>query len=277
MQVSDVVTFVRTLLDESNSAGRWSDAELIQFVDRSAKMLVRDMKWTESRFVFNTVATVQEYALNEVITILRVYVGGQELTRTDIPSLEGYSIQLYDQTANGSGPGGLINPGEASVLLVCSVAPQWTSQVAETYPIQNSQLGYPAPYATPWYPGRRPAWYMRGGNLGFVPPPAGVIAVVVDCVRQPSTLTQLTTVMSLPDITLDALAWKTCYFCYFSDRNSESKQLRDDAALNYKMSLADIRTWRRTYDGSGPKGIKLLEERGFFQRGGHRVGTGYRN
>lgn len=269
MIVQDVTTFARSLTGDGTTGIRFTDAQLISYVDRAQKLIVRDLKWPPSRFVFTTTSTVQEYQLQEVIKILAVYINGQPLVRTDKATLEGRQIQFYDQTGSGGGPGGLVVPNQAPVLAGANYTPQWTSQTASTYPVPSS-LGYPAPDAAPWMPGQRPRYYCNGGSIGFVPAPLGALKVVCDVIAQPVTLQTLADALMLPDIALDALSWKVIELMYFSDKETGADQ-RNYALTEYTKALGELRSWKRGYDGSGPKGPKPLTVRSFYVKGRNKL------
>lgn len=269
MIVNDCLEYSRVLLAEPNSGQRWSNAQLIKFIDRAQKLIVRKILWPVSRYEFMSVPTVQEYQEPEILKYLRVFIQGQSLPHADIDTLEGNQIQLYDQTGQGGGPAGLIVPGVAPQLAGGQFVSKWTSQPAATYPV-SSPLSYPAPDAQPWFPGRRPVWYDRGGNIGFLPAPAGIYPVVVDCVRQPFTLVNPTDAMVLPDISLDTVCWKTVELACFPGGEDESSDQRNYAMSEYGKSVAELDGWANGMAGQGPEGPKPLTYRSFYTRGNHR-------
>lgn len=277
MQAQDVTSYARSLLSEPTN-GQWlTESRAIQFVDRAHKIIVRSLKWPESRFVFSTQPTVQEYQLSEVIRILRVYVAGQPVVRTDIPTLQGQQWQFDDQTGTVGGPGGYVAPGQAPVLVGNQYTPQWTSQPATAYPVASS-LGYPSPSAAPWMAGMRPRYYTRGGNLGLVPAPLGTYQVVCDVIAQPVTLVSDTDTLVLPDIALDAVAWKVCELAYFADRDNQGAgDSRNYAQTEFNTAMKELKAWRREYDGMGPRGPNVLTNRSFYRKGNNRLGSGWGN
>lgn len=272
MQAQDVVSLVRTLLNESTPGQRWTDAQLLQFTDRAQKQVLRTLKWPESRFVLTTTPNVQEYQIPEVVRMLRVYLNGQPLVATNIPTLEGQQIQLNDQTGSGGGPGGLVNTGTAPSLVSGQYTPQWTGQVAASYPVASA-LSAPSPSAQPWMVGMRPRYYMRGGMIGLVPPPLGAYPLVMDCIAQPATLTNLTDTCVLPDIALDAISWTVCEFCYYADpQNQGAGDSRNFATAEKQKAMQEVRAWKREYDGVGPKGPNILPQRAFYTAGQNKIG-----
>lgn len=246
---------------------------MIAFVDRAQKWIIRNLKWPESRFAFQSIPNVQEYQIPEVIRILRVYMQGQPIVRSDIPTLEGQQIQLNDQTGTGGGPGGLINPTTAPALVGGNYSPQWTGTPPAVYPVPSS-LNAPSPSAAPWIVGQRPRYYMRGGMLGFVPIPLGTYQIVVDCIAQPYTLVNLADACVLPDVALDALAWKTCEFSYYADPTNQSAgDSRNYATSEFQKAMAELKSWKKTMDGVGPRGPNVLPLRTFYTTGQNTIGV----
>lgn len=274
MQAVDCIGFTRTLLAETNSGQRWSDADMLTFTDRAQKLIVRELKWPPGRFTFSTVAKVQEYQLDEVIKILGVYLNGQIIERTDIATMEGRQIQLDDSTGTGGGPGGLVVTNQAPTLAGKSYTPAWSSEPAAAYPVA-SDTGYPSQsFQQPWMTGMRPRYYCEGGNIGFVPAPLSPYTVVARVVLQPPPLQNLTDVMVLPDIALDAVCWKACEYAYFSDRTDSSTDARNYAIQQFQDAMKALRAWRSGYDGDAPQGPKPVAYRAFSNRvGRNRIGA----
>ena len=275
MQAQDVTTFARTLLNEPTPGQRWTDAQLLSFADRAQKLVIRTLRWPESRFSFQSAPNVQEYQIPEVVRVLRVYMNGQPIVRSDIPTLEGQQIQFNDQSGTGGGPGGLLAPNTAAPALVSgNYTPSWTGQAPASYPVQSS-LGAPSPSAQPWIAGQRPRFYLRGGSMGFVPAPLAAYAIVVDCVAQPFTLSSLADACVLPDIALDALAWKVCEYCNYADpTNQQGADSRNYAAQASTKAMADLKGWVKSYDGVGPRGPNVLALRSFHTKGQNNFGSG---
>lgn len=272
MQAQDVVTLARDLLNEPTPGQRWTDAQLIRFTDRAQKSVIRTLKWPESRFVLTTTPNVQEYQIPEVVRMLRVYLQGQPIVPTNIPTLEGQQIQLNDQTGSGGGPGGLVG-NSAPALAGGQYTPQWTSQPPASYPVASS-LYAPSPAAQPWIVGQRPRYYMRGGMIGLVPAPLGAYPLVMDCIAQPATLENLTDTLVLPDIALDLLAWSVCEFCYYADpQNQGAGDSRNFAMSEKQKALQEVKAWKREYDGVGPKGPNILAMRSFYTTGQNTTGN----
>ena len=261
MQASDVLGDARAILNEPSTSGRFSDANLLAYLSIASKELTRELRVPDSRMWFSTVSGVQEYQLQEVLRIYRVYYAGELLPRTDIPTLEGYQIQLYDNSAQGAGPAGGILSG-VPTLYYTSVAPQWSSApITGTPAMDGGGSSFAQPYSQSWYPGRRPVYYIRGvGNLGIVPAPAGAVPVAIDCVRQPPQIVNITQVLTLPDITREALMYKVLALAYQSDRGAEAQALRQNMMSSYADELQKVRHWSETYSGTS-RGINMLTQR----------------
>jgi hypothetical protein len=257
---SDVISDWRTILNEPSTSGRFTDANALSYLNIANKELIREIRFPESRCWFNTTTGVQEYELNEMLRILRCYYAGESVPRTDIPTLEGYQIQMYDNTAQGAGPGGGI-PSGVPTLYYTSVAPQWSSAQSQGAPgISGGSTSFAQPYSQSWYPGRRPVYYVRGGNLGIVPPPGGTVPIVLDCIRQPSQIMDDSTALTLPDICRQALMFKMGALAYLSDRGAEAQALRSGFLSEYAKELTYIRHWQETYTGTA-QGIKVQTQR----------------
>lgn len=117
-------------------------------------------------------------------------------------------------------------------------------------------------------------YYVRGGNLGIVPAPAGVVPVAIDCIRQPAQISATTQAVTLPDIARQALMWRVVGLAYLSDRGQEAQVLRTQADDNYQREVSDLRHWRQTYSGTN-RGVNLLTQRSAQgTRGNNRIGSG---
>jgi len=181
MQTQDVITLARSYLNDPSSAGRWSDATLINFYNIASQEVIRDVEFPESRVTTTTVANQQEYATPELITVYRVYLAGQLLTPTTLQVLEGHQSMDYDQNAlsgypvtttqtpGSGGPPGTTGP----------YSPSWNVTPPAAYPVANA-FGPPVADAQMWGPNQRPRYYFRGGSIGIVPAPAGVYDLVLD-------------------------------------------------------------------------------------------------
>lgn len=274
MIASEVYGFAQQQCGEQNVGQRWTVAQWIAATDRAHKHLSRELKWPPSRFLFTSQPGVQEYQLQEVLKILDVYVNGQLLVQTDIATLQGEQIQISDQSGSAGGPGGLISPQAPPTLAGGPYSPAWAGQGAAAYPVANVQGTTLS--ASPWFVGQRPMYYCEGGNLGFVPPPLVAYPVVVRCIKQPALLQNPTDALVLPDICLDALAWKVCeYFYYANPQQDGNSDSRNYANAQYKEALIACKDWKRTYAGDTGHGVIPRTYRTDFTKGQRRNSGGW--
>jgi hypothetical protein len=271
--VSDyLLTLLRgTLSDlDASASGRWQDATLYNWLDRSNKRLVGEVLFPDSRILQPSVPGVGLYQFPLMLKTERVYVAGQLCLPSDVATLQGEQINLYDDSSDGStssgpysdAPPGTLGPG----------APLWTTQEPLSYPVgpdftspdwtTGSALTpwfTPKPDAEPWFQGSQPRYYWRGGWLGFVPPIANLTPGVTIClegVRQPDTIAGPGQALVSPENFAEAIVWGAIVWAKFSDAGNLSKQLRDDADAYYIRERRRLIQWRWGYQGQqrdGPK------------------------
>lgn len=271
LTVADCVNAERVQLNDPSAQGRWSNGSLTTLTDRASKMLSRDIYFPEARWVIPTIANQQEYQIDPaVIETLRVYLNGQLLTPTTLQLLEGHQTGLYDQSGNGVPPaGGGGPPGDTGVY-----TPQVWAQQPATFPVPNGQMGL-SPNGTAWYPGRRPAYYWRGGFLGIVPAPASAGSLItLDAIIQVPTLKALGDITEFPSICLDALVWKACELAMFADNSNSSAEARNYCASQYDREMRKLRTWNRRRDGDRPRTPTLRTNRSSYITGNNRSMSG---
>jgi hypothetical protein len=258
------------MLNDPSSSGRWSDATLISFYNQAASQLVRDVEFPQSRIIGQTIMNQQEYPLPEFIRIIRVYVAGQLVVPTSLQVLEGHQIEVYDQgqgdgisqTVPATGSGG--PPG-----VVPGFAPGWVVQSPASYPVSNS-WGPPAPSSQVWFNGQRPRYYFRGGSIGLVPAPSGIVDIVIEGLRVPTPVINLTDAIPFPFNYGQALAWKVCELAKFSDDDDRAADQRNYAAQQYEIHMRRIRQINKSYDGDGPRRPNFRTYRGFYYKGNNR-------
>lgn len=268
MTSTDVLLLLRQVLSDLNSSGRWTDSTLLNFIDRANKRVVRDVLFPESRLSAPTALAAgsqfyfQEYQIPQLILINRVYLAGQLCVPTDINTLEGHQIGLYQQNPTASAPtvgsGGA--PGTSGPY-----APEWSTTTAQTYPVANSG-GYPAPDAQPFFAGQRPRYYLRGGYIGFVPPPANTATITIDCIRVPSTITAVGQALTSPDMFMDAIAWGAATYAQFADDQERNAAMRKVAEETYQARKSDLMKFRKTYVGDANEGPKPRTYRSSWKR-----------
>jgi len=252
MLLSDLITFTRLLLaePEQTATGRWADTDLTTFINQAHTQIALDLDWPESTYTGTTVMGTQEYPLPETLKILRVYVAGMPIVPTTIPALGGDQLEIYDRSALNN-------------------QPQWVAQPEETYPIQtgttgtgNGGWGRGADAGnTPWSIGNRPRFYMRGGNIGFVPIPAGAYLAQIDFVPQPPPLINPTDVSIYQTTFKDALCWKTTEYAMFSDNNS----MLSTCVQSYQAELMKLRAWKEDLIKMLPRGVFPITARTNFR------------
>lgn len=240
---------------EYNTAGRWSDPDVYTLLTEAQNWLAQKIEWPVLHAIApnpnGTQNGTQEYTLpDNFIKIERVYVAGQACVPTDIPTLEGDQIEYYDQSYQAGGVGALYTP-------------QWNSNPAVAYPVSNTQQGWPQG-VSPYYVGQRPQYYLNGGNIGFVPIPAGQYQIDIWGIGVPNALTAGASVCDYPQIAASCLVWRAVGDAMFSDSQAERMQF---AYLQAEAGLADVRTWKADLLKNKPRGWRPITYRHFYKRG----------
>lgn len=249
MVLNDLLSFTRLLLAEPTQTptGRWSDADLITFINQAQTQIALEIDWPESTVSGYTTTNIQEYQMPELLKILRVYVAGQPIVPTTIPALQGDQIMMYDMTAK-------------------NYQTQWQSQPTGAYPFASAATS-PTGGNTPWQQGERPRFYMRGGNMGFVPIPSGSYYVQVDLVPQPPILVNSTDVSIYQTNFKDAICWKAVEYAMFSDSNS----MMTTATANYQIEAGKLRDWRVNLQETLSKAPFPITHRTYFRAPINRI------
>ena len=242
--LSDVLTFTRDLLAEADTTGRFSDAMLTRLVARAIDAVALAIEWPEATLTQSTVAGTQEYQLPLMLKLLRVYLAGQECVPTTIPTMEGFPLELYDQST----------PATA--------IPRWKNEPSAAYPVTtHGEQGFPVPQV-PWVPNLRPRYYIRGGNVGFVPTPANVVTITADIVPIPSKPGAGTDVILYPDFFNEALGTKVAELAKASDRHfDEAKYFQDRFEQHW---LPQLRTWKEKFVWHLPRRPSPITYRTFY-------------
>lgn len=270
MTPQDVISLARQYINDPSPSGRWSNAALLLFVDRAVQTLSRDVKFPEGRASFTTVPGQQEYdGLPVFVTMPRVYINGQLIIRTDLNTLEGHQIELYDQ-GFGTMPGNQAAGSGGPPGTQGNFTPAWNIQQPSVYPVPNS-WGLPAPRAEPWMAGQRPRYYMRSGVIGFVPAPSGQATVTIDGVFPPEKVTLLTQELVFDRAWMDVLTWHVVMQCKAADDSDRAAQQYQMAQQQYSKFLADIRVMVNG-DGLNDDSMlpKFITQRSFWQKGNNR-------
>lgn len=231
MLASEVTARVRQLLADPNTSGRYTEAELLGLVSDAQRLLTRVCKWPKGVLLGTTIANQMEYTLPEVERVDYVYIAGQPILPTTVEALQGNQIGFYDETATG-------------------YTPQWISAPAEAYPVASNMGGYNA-MALPFYPGDRPQYYRRGGNIGFVPPPGGAYPIMVYCIPVPAAVTNDAQLLVFPSQAKEALAWRVVADEMFADGN---ESMMEKAEAKYQENLKILLGSLKGIDHERPSG-----------------------
>lgn len=246
MLLNDIVSLFRVEMEEPDPSGRWSSTDVATLANAACREVGLRLLYPQGTITLSggTITGQQEYPGFPLVNkVLRVYLGGQRLVETDISTMEGDQIQLWDQTAQGN-------------------IPQWKFQQSETYPV-SSPTGYPYPAGLPYWPGQRPVYYFRGGNLGIVPAPAGNYSLTIDVVPVPVNLVNLTDESDLPINFCEAIVWKMCWLAHKADGDDEQANA---AAATYREVMGLCRTWIRQKSNKVPQWFVYPERAKWYNR-----------
>lgn len=246
MTLSDINALFRIFTAEPDNTGRWSDSDVATLINEAQNFISLQIEWPVGHWQATSVNGTQEYTQPQLIKIERVYLAGQPCIPTDIATLEGTQIEFYDQT----------NPTTA-------YTPNWNSQPVTAYPVVNTQMGYPNG-VSPYYVGERPQYYLNGGNLGFVPPPAGAYTMDIWGIAVPTPLVNLADVCVFPDFFKSALAHKAAEIALHADSADDRAQQQ---ALKFAEWMPQLRAWKRTLLKNKSRGPRPITYRHFFKRG----------
>jgi hypothetical protein len=214
---SDILNECRNILG-SQSQNRFPDSMLLRQASIIQRMIGLELDFPEATVTYNVVGGQQEYQLDTLSKILRVYIktsGGStiELYPTDIPRLEGDLLEAYDNTSG--------------VVLGAPVqSPQWLTQAPSAYPMPNVFVGGTVPTTFPYgntvASNQRPCYYLRGGYLGVLPPDVAASGdtIKVDCIPTPPDLTSPSTLSIFPRTFIMAIVWGVVKHCRMSDQNA---------------------------------------------------------
>jgi hypothetical protein len=266
---SEPLALLRQTIGDTNPSGRWLDSTLLGYIDRGNKRIVRDLKFPDSRIVFQSAPGEQEYALIDdlgnpinVLVPQRVYVAGQIAVPTTIAALEGRQIRVYDQGAGGAGLAP--SPGSGGPIGTAGpYAPAWVAQSPLSYPVGNS-WGRTAPDAQPWFTGQRPRFYLRSHVLGLVSAPASpVVDISFDAVILPATIMNAESQLTTPDNFMDAIVYAAAVYA-MQGTEGKSAEAREYETW-YQTRMREQRaTLKGYYEADAPGGPKPLTSRSRF-------------
>jgi hypothetical protein len=235
MTGGDIEAFIRVNTSEPSTGGRWSSADILTEMNPAIRAVGMRVDWPEATATTSTIAKQQEYALPEIMCILRVYLAGQLLYPTDIPALQGEQIEYFDQSSS-------------------TLQPQWQVAAPSAYPLPNDQAN-PVPGGLPYYAGQRPMFYLRGGCIGFVPAPVAIYTAQMDYVPLPVTIIAggaagAGTVSDMPLLFLEAIGWKTMALMHKADGDDSQA---NDAEGHFEKCLKDCISWKRNLVRNKPR------------------------
>ncbi len=204
----------RRNVNEPNT-NRFTVADSIDFLNKACVQAAMDLPFTEGTWSFPTIADQREYAMLETVRILRVYILGAAgekilLEPTDIPSMEGENQNYFDSSSS-------FIQGQPKDT------PQWIAEQPRPYPNtfhQHNQHGF-GKSSWIWRHGDKPRWYMRYGNIGFVPPPNAIYTVNVDHIPVPPTVVTLSDLLEFPELYRDILVFKMSEYSRQADGSSD--------------------------------------------------------
>jgi hypothetical protein len=260
MNVGTVLEKARFLYAEP-STRRFTDSALLRRTSEAQRELILRLSHPQSQMRIPVVSEMKEYQLPALMKILRVYIltatgAMQELIGTDIPTLEGDIIEMYD---NRSGQ----YQGQPQQT------PLWITQPAEGYPITNVNIGGRVPTKSPWGPNQRPSYYLRGGYIGFAIPVMGSGTIVIDYIADPPDLAVSSDTLLVPDICKDALAWYVVRDMLYSD-NSSGVQYADGKIEAEIQKLQS--EWIFKIQANRPKSLVPTTNRTYFPNRGRGRG-----
>jgi hypothetical protein len=251
---------------DNTGSGRWQDSTLLGFIDRGNKRVVRDVLFPDARVTIPTVPGQQLYSFPFIaLKVKAIYVAGELIVPSDLPTLEGRQVGRWDNSADGSTTAGV--GGDAAPGTVGAGAPAWAVETPLSYPDLNGQWVTPAPDAEPWETGQRPRYYWRGGYLGLVRPPNVITTISVDCVLQPDTITSAGQSLFTPDTFLEAIVWAAVSFAKFADDGERADKQREAAEKSYEREKKKMIEWRGEFEGEQRKGPKPAVLRAAYRTG----------
>src|SRR5580692_5022220 len=197
--------------------------------------------------------------LGDTITLAVSVSGGA--TETYVASGTLFTGGALDCNGGPPGPRGLGSPA-------------WFSAPTVTSPLTAPFLSGISPTNQMFCQGQRPRYYRRGGSLGIVPPPGRGQTLVVDSVRVPPTLVNLTDTIIVPSNFKAAICWGAARLAWSANDSDRGAQQYQTAAQRYAAELGTLYTWMRQYGLDDPAPIPGPQIRQFFQVGGFQNGSG---
>lgn len=268
MLASEIVKPAR-ILAKDPPPGTYSDDALLSMLDLVCLDIIQRIKFPFARISTGTVAGQQSYMLPE--TPLDdgtgcVYLNGQLLNKTDIATLQGQQINLYDQGGFGTQAAGSAGPTANSGFYT----PQWLVQPPTSFPAPNYQ-NLRTPVA-PWSSGMAPEYAMHGGNIVIVPAPNAnalldpsndpIPNLVIDmclsfgylgpvtwnnALTQPLVLQSIAQRIWFPTNFKNALVWGLAERIGQMDDTDRTKETRQNCSQNYRDQIGELFFWAKSY------------------------------
>ena len=269
MLASDCVTLFRNTV--SDFGARWSDAAVLNFIDRGNKRIVGDVLFPDSKVIQSTVANKQLYQWPLMLRTDALYVAGELIVPSRIETLEGRGLWTWDASNVNNLP---TVGSDAPAGTVGAQAPAWTVTEPVSYPDATGTWCQPAPptpavEAQAWNDLQRPRYYWRGGFLGISPPPANsspVVQMQLDGVRQPDTIVADNQTLTTPDNFMECIVFAGIALAFFNDTSATGTQKQQAAEETYGMHKRRIMRWRGMYEGPLPNLVRPQVLRPMFSR-----------
>jgi len=199
-----------------------------------------DLQWPEAAWEDTTVADQDLYSLpGDLGSIFRVYVNGNRVAPTTIALLEGEARRIFDET--------------------------WRRLPSITLPDATTRMptgGLPIT-AGPFQRGKRMLYFVRGGQLGLVPPPAAAYPIRIEGFAIPDTPANDTADLVFPKQFEEGLAAGVAMLTLISDDKPELA-----ASLNtlHENALALAKKWRRSLQRDLQQVVQPYDYRGYWGR-----------
>jgi hypothetical protein len=248
VQLSDELARVRFLADEPDPTGRFSDDEITSHLNAARRDVSLAARFPEIQINGFTAVGLQEYAVSEdIIEVKRVYVAGVRTPRTDIATLEGEAIGLYDNA--------------------------WQSAPLAFYPISTDlDCGYPAPTTMPVFTGMRSMWYPRGPSVvGLVSAPASVVPLRVEGIALAPDLVNAADIDVFPRFYLNTICWGAIGYMKFADSDTAGYQW---AQTNMGAALGVLIDQIKS--NNAPQGTRMLTYRSVWNVSNYGGGRRWR-
>jgi hypothetical protein len=247
LTAADIVARVRFQTAEPNPR-RLTDANLLQLINDAQRAVSLRLDFPRETMSIPTVANQREYQVTELVKIWVVYIQSpdgsqQELYGTDISTIEGDLLQQYDNSS-GTVAGSPTQTG------------QWLVQQPVQYPVQAAQVSGWVPTKVPYQntaqnAAQRPCYYLRGGFIGVLPPPATSTSTInIDCVPKPPDMQRLQDLSYFPDTFINAIKWKVVADCRDADNDAQGSM---KALQQFEAELAQNNLQVERLQATNPK------------------------